>query len=154
MLTVVSAAQAQIGVQVGGGLIYGTEAEELGFNVRGTVRFGNFRVAPGLDYFFVEQVDGFKTRLYSINIDGNYVFDLPGGIVSPYVLLGLNFTTGSFEEENSGIKISNTETGVNIGGGVDFNLKVINPFAEVKYVIGDADQVVFAAGIKFGFGSK
>ncbi|MEO1653534.1 MAG: hypothetical protein AAFU64_08320, partial [Bacteroidota bacterium] len=83
-LCITPMAQAQVGIEVGGGLIYGTEVEQLGINARGGFRFGNWRVAPGINYFFPQNDDFFggdiKTTVWSINIDGNYVFEV-GGIV-------------------------------------------------------------------------
>ncbi|MDX2304245.1 MAG: outer membrane beta-barrel protein [Microscillaceae bacterium] len=152
-----SLSKAQVGIHLGGGLIYGTEVEQLGLNGRATFRFGNWRIAPGVDYFFPEKSGGLKVTVWSVNVDGNYVFDLPSGLVSPYVLAGLNFTTLTVKLDDNSLfdeDGSNTELGLNIGGGVDFNLKVVNPFIEFKYVLGEADQGVLAFGVKFGIGRK
>lgn len=161
LLMMAPLAQAQVGIEVGAGLIYGTEVEQVGLNARGGFRFGNWRVAPGINFFFPQNDDFFggdlKTTVWSINIDGNYVFE-PGGIVGVYPLVGLNFTTVRVKSssDNGGLfdetTVSDTEVGVNIGAGVEFDVKVIKPFLEFKYVIGNFDQAVFTGGVKFGIG--
>ena len=138
------------GVHIGGGLIFGTEVEQLGLNGRAVFTLGDWRIAPGIDFFFPEN----RVTVWSINGDGNYVFEV-SGLVKPYLLAGLNFTTVSFRDDDGFFndnRASRTEVGLNIGGGIDFDLPKVTPFAEFKYTISDFDQAVFTFGVKFGIG--
>ena len=47
---------------------------------------------------------------------------------------------------------SHTEIGLNLGMGLSFDIEGVLPFAELKYVAGDADQAVLLLGVKFNIG--
>ncbi len=148
-----SSAQAQF--EIGGGLIYGTDIEELGISGRAAFRLtDNWRIQPTFNYFFTEDVGSIKTSVWSLNADANYVFGV-FGVLKPYVLAGLNITTVRVKIDDNSFLADNTESdtevGVNLGGGLDFDLKKVIPFVEIKFVLSDFDQAVLAGGVKFGF---
>lgn len=63
--------------------------------------------------------------------------------VLPYIGGGLNIgrlSNGS----------SNTEAGLNLGGGLRFPMASVSPFIEARAVISDLDQAVLAFGLVFG----
>lgn len=140
--------------RIGGGLVYGTEIENPGINAHGEIFLNEqWAIAPGIVYFFPKKiVEDLDFKWFEINANAHYYFEADG--VEPYALGGLNiamvsvdfpnFFTGEVESETS------TEVGLNIGGGVNFNTGGnLKPFGELRYVIGDADQLVIGAGIRF-----
>lgn len=156
-----STALAQIS-SAGLGLMYGSEIEQLG--VRGDVVYQineDFRAVADLGIFFPEKTDfggGVESKVtwWEINANGNYLYyrDDSRGFLA-YALAGLNFSTVkvSFEGTTpaSNIEDSETEVGVNIGTGMEYALGFANLFAEVKYVLGDADQLNLGLGFRFRF---
>ncbi|MDX1628036.1 MAG: hypothetical protein R3345_05020, partial [Fulvivirga sp.] len=71
------------------------------------------------------------------------------GDVTAYALGGLNLATIGFDNP-FGDDDSNTELGLNLGIGTNFNINSsVMPFAQLRFVIGDADQAVLSFGVKF-----
>lgn len=146
----------------GVGLMYGSEIEQLG--VRGDVVYqinDDFRAVADLGIFFPEKNDfggGVESKVtwWEINANGNYLYyrDDTRGFMA-YALAGLNFATVkvSFEgtTPTNNIEDSETEVGLNIGTGMEYALGFANLFAEVKYVLGDADQLNLGLGFRFIF---
>jgi len=144
-LTTVFAQQGEksIGVNLG----YGSEIESLKLGVNFKYNFSDqFRVAPSFDYFFEKN----HVTLWGINADANYLFNVADGI-NVYPLAGLALIGASY----SGIlgNSSDTELGINLGGGVDFRLTDEVDFnIEAKYQILDHwDQLVLSFGISYRF---
>ncbi|NJO02486.1 MAG: porin family protein [Bacteroidia bacterium] len=151
--------------ELGAGLIYGTEIEEIGFNVRANYSFNeNLRIAPSINYFIPnkEDIGGFenKTSIWSINVDGNYLLFIGSDMVNLYGLAGLNVTlvkTSQEQEVEGGFNTeisedTETEVGLNLGIGVDVDLGRITPFGEFKYVVSEFDQAVLTVGVKVRIG--
>jgi len=136
---------------VGGGLVYGTEVEKGGIDIRGDIRINqNWAIVPNINFFFPESSDNFKSGFTGINIDGHYLVDLGSG-ANVYPLFGLNFGHSSFKNKINDTKSTNTELGINIGGGIEyfFSRKVAG-FFELKYVIiTDYDQGVLGFGVLY-----
>ncbi|TRX62568.1 porin family protein [Fulvivirga sp. M361] len=142
-------------ITVGGGFAYGTEIENIGLHLDGQYFIKeNLAIAPSFYYYFPKEVvPGFDLKWFEFNANVNYYFELDSE-VRPYALGGLNFaflTVPSvsflgFETE----KETSTEVGLNIGAGADFPLGgSVTPFGELRYIIGDADQLAIAAGVRF-----
>jgi outer membrane protein X len=142
----------RIGAQLG----YGTEIESLGIGARFDYAITEqILLAPDLMYFFGKSESNFDLSWFDINLNGNYLFDIGNAEITPYALAGLNFGILSVDYDYpSGIPgtpgdTSSTEIGLNIGGGADFLVGTLTLFGEIRYVLGDADQLVIAAGAKF-----
>lgn len=129
-------AQANFGVQ-------GNWGSETDFGVGGRILLNipnvNLEAAGTVDIYFPDQGD-----FWEVNGNIFYHFHLPDSpSVLPYLGAGLNVGTVS-----NGA--SNTEFGLNIGGGVRFPTGTMAPFVEGRGVISDFDQFVVTAGIVFG----
>ncbi len=100
----------------------------------------NLEGAGSFDVYFPDADFDF----WEINANLFYHFHLPDSpSVLPYLGGGLNiarFSNGA----------SDTEAGLNIGGGVRFPTGNVSPFVEGRGVVGDASQFVVTAGILFG----
>jgi len=139
-------AQAQDGrIQVGPGLAYGNEAENLGISVDGYYTINDqFRAGAAFTYFFPEN----DINHYTIDLNGNYIFHEDEQLMA-YAIAGLNIFTYSWDI--AGVDDSETELGLNVGAGIEYGLNVGNLFGELKLtgIAGDADQLVLGAGIRF-----
>ena len=118
--------------RIGAGLAYGSEISAAGLAVNGEFFLKKkVAVSPGFIFYFEDAWE----------VNGNINWILSGNdAILPYVITGLNLISSN----------SNSEIGVNAGIGSNFDIGGRSrPFAEVKYVLGNADQLVLLGGIKF-----
>jgi outer membrane immunogenic protein len=107
-------------------------------------------LSPNILLYFPESNAFYKWSFWEINFNGNYYF-YNKDIFEFYGLAGLNYTRVKVKEkfgnENSR---SDGEVGLNLGGGINFQIgKTFVPFSEVRLTIGEFDQFVISAGLKF-----
>ena len=100
----------------------------------------NISVAPDFTLYF----PGNSQNFWAINANGHYYFMEPSSGV--YALTGLQIAN------LSGFGTSFTRLGLNLGGGYAHDLGNFLPFGELKFVIGDFDQFVFNAGVRWLIG--
>lgn len=142
---------------VGAGLMYGSETEKLGVRVDGVYQINEeFRAVADLGIFFPESNEIFgtdyKTTWWELNVNGNYLFYTdPEQGLQTYALAGLNLTTVKVKVGDE--SDSESEAGLNIGIGGEYNLDFANLFGEIKYVLGDADQLNIGIGLRFPIGN-
>lgn len=146
-------------LSVGAGLSYGFDVAKPGVFGRAAYQINdNVRGNLTLNFFFADKADvlGIKVKssLWTINLDGHI------GIVDSdkaqiYGLAGINFATASATVEVPGVgneSDSSSKIGFNVGAGAQLvtngNLR---PLAEIKYVLGDASQLVIMAGAVLNF---
>ena len=146
-------------ISAGGGLSYGSEAETIGFNLRGQYNINeNIDVVGGFTFFFPKKTSQnipffgtieTKSSFWTFDIDGHYNFVINDKF-SFYPLAGLNITGVSVEVD--GTKDSDTEAGLNIGVGATYKInEQLKGFAETKYIISDFDQAVITFGVLYSF---
>ena len=135
-------------IRIGGGLGYGSKINNIGLNFRGDVKFPKqWSITPHFNYFFNKKKEVFTQKWNAINIDGHYFFEIDRTWLL-YPLCGINFA--SIVEETDAITFSNSEVGINLGFGSEYYFeRNISGFGEIKYVIGDADQLVINFGILY-----
>lgn len=139
-------------IQIGGGLGYGTEIESLGIQAGGVYTINDqFRGALDLIYYFPNDSFGYDFTWFEINANGHYLFLSEDDIVV-YGLAGLNIATLKFDyPENQffgGGSVSESEVGINIGAGIEYNLGGLNLYGEAKYALSSADQLVISGGVR------
>ncbi|MGM0589819.1 MAG: outer membrane beta-barrel protein [Bacteroidota bacterium] len=137
-----SFAQNDSDFQIGGGLIYGTEVEALGIQAGAKYGFTN-EISATADFaiYFPDDYDW-----WTINVNGHYHF-INEDRMKVYGLAGLNYAT--IEVGFLGTSTSDSEVGLNIGGGAEFALGFVDLYTEAKYILGDADQLAISAGLRF-----
>lgn len=157
-LVTVFTSQAQE-IDLKGALSIGTEVEPgIGIHLGGLYQLQEeIDIAAGFTFFLPDsyQSSGFggnyevKSSMWMFDVDGHYIFDLDGFIVYP--LAGLNFTTYKVKYEGIGFNdISNTEFGLNIGGGAEYGFSdKLKAFGELKYIISSYDQAVINLGVLY-----
>jgi outer membrane protein X len=143
--------------KLGAGLAFGSEVENVGLHVRGDIPLSDsWRAAPAINIFF----PGNDLNWFEINLDANYIIPIQSDVVGLYGLAGLNLAFIGVDDRTiivGGTPVevdgeTNSELGINLGLGAEFNIESsVTPFAEIKYVFGDWDQAVLAAGVKFSF---
>ena len=143
LLFVTNTVQAQL--KVGGGLGFGFDVENLALQARGVYGINEqFRGEADFSYY-LEGTDGLS--YWEFNLNGNYMIINSGGF-NIYALAGLNFF--HFSTETIIGNVSDTDTGLNIGGGAEMGLTDnVNLFGEAKFVLGGADQLFVAVGALF-----
>ena len=114
--------------KVGGGFAYGTEIEKLAIQLGAIFDINApIEIAPDFKYYFTDEFETFW------ELNANVHYNLTKDEKNNFFLLGgLNYATRSFEI--FGISGSNSEIGLNIGAGADFNLGGFSLVPEVKYV--------------------
>lgn len=166
-------ANAQVGVdtqspaydiKAGGGLVYGTDIESLGLQANGYYRLPvNEQVFVGGDitYFFgdSESFPGGEESysLLTININGQYHFYQDDGL-GAYGLGGINYGMFRYSAEYDQASDFNTsgsesEVGLNLGAGVEYDLDFGMIYGELKFVVSGYDQLVLGAGVRIPLGN-
>jgi opacity protein-like surface antigen len=147
-------------IKIGGGIILGTGVSGIdqvdnnfGLKVDGIYTINEeFRAGADFGFYFPHEENGFKQTVWELNFNGNYVFHNQDALLL-YGLGGINITNISFDQSNNqgfNISGSDSEFGLNVGGGLEYGLDFGDLFAELKYVLSDADQLVLGAGVRFG----
>jgi hypothetical protein len=115
------------------------DVDEVGIGVVG--EFGvaqKISIAPQFILYFPDNFDFFE-----LNLNANYYF-FNQDVFELYGLGGLNFARASANGN------SNTELGLNVGVGTNFQIgKSFVPFAELRFTVGDYDQLALGLGVKF-----
>lgn len=137
-----SYAQEASDFKVGGGIAYGTEAEAIGIQAGAKYAFTpEISGAADFTIYFPEHMD-----MWALNANAHYDFFAEDNI-TVYGLGGLNYTTMSVDF--GGGSISDSDVGLNLGGGAEFGVDFANIYTELKYVLGSTDQLVLAGGLRF-----
>ncbi|MFO7702681.1 MAG: outer membrane beta-barrel protein [Psychroflexus maritimus] len=151
-------------ISIGGGLAYGTGAapslselnNSLGIQLGGFYTLTDSKLRAGLDfiYYFPDKESGVEFKLWELNANLHYIF-LEESDYFIYGLGGVNISSVKLDYEGDsffgGGSYSESEFGLNLGAGFEYNLDFANLFAEAKYgnLGGDADQFVLSAGLRF-----
>lgn len=138
-------AQAQL--SVGAGVSYGSEVEAVGIQPRVVYAIsGPWRAAADFNFY----LDGKeKVTYWDLNLNGQYAFHESDALTA-YALAGLNFFHAEVDTGSSlpGFEdVSETETGLNLGAGIQLPLGRLSGLLEARYVLGDYDQLVLSACI-------
>lgn len=152
MLLIMQNAQAQENVKSRLGFfaaIASGDIDEVGFG-----GIGEFKVAPRVTispqviFFLPEDRGNHVTSFMELNGNVNYYF-YNSSIFEFYGLGGLNFARRHLDFDDGGDQYD-SELGLNLGGGINFEVgRNVVPFSELRATIGDFDQVVVTAGLKF-----
>jgi len=139
---------AEAQTRLGAGLAWGSDVDDLGLGINGEFFVkDNISINPGIILYF-EDNGAFQDRdWWELNINGNFYFASEGS-VDFYGVGGINLTTRSIKSQ--GERDSDTELGINLGIGANFNTNgSLIPYTQLKYIAGNYDQAVLFFGIKF-----
>ena len=143
-------------INIGGGLIIGTDLPPLGLQFKGT--YGMDMVLEDLSaslefaIFFPSSKNNYDHSRWSIDVDGNYIFWNASGF-NFYAIAGLNITHYAKKYTGALVNIpddTGTKPGLNAGAGVNYKFSSnLSAFSEVKYVLSNFDQAAFNFGVLF-----
>lgn len=85
-------------------------------------------------------------------LNGNLTWDLAitGQPISPFVLGGLNIARSSVTLQTE--TFSNTEVGLNVGGGIRFSAGTLEPLVGLRAEVDGGEGVVIFAALPFSLG--
>jgi outer membrane protein X len=139
---------------IGFSLNYGSEIESLGIGGHFTYNLINhFRLATDFTYFIKKN----NINAWDLNVNAHYLVPLSDTPVTVYPVLGFIITHWSYGEEinlgNYKFSASKTKVGVNLGGGLQYDITRNFFFkSELKYaIVSDFDQAVITAGLGIKF---
>ena len=144
----------------GGGLVFGSEIENIGLQANGHLvvnEENKLRIGADITYFFTDKASvdelELKTSVFAINVNGHYML-VSSDVLILYALGGLNFGFVSVDASGPAsqfldlVDTNDTEIGLNIGGGVEYGVPFGRVYAELKYVLGGFDQLVIGGGVR------
>ena len=154
-LAIPQSASAQL--FLGGGLVYGTDISSLGLQANGHLvvnEENKLRIGADLTFFLPEktstEIGDFTTNLFAINVNGHYMFVTAEELIM-YAIGGINLAFASVETPTiAGLPIDNTNSdlGLNLGGGVEVTVPFGRIYGELKYTVGGFDQLQIDAGVR------
>ncbi|OGU07503.1 MAG: hypothetical protein A2W29_03145 [Gemmatimonadetes bacterium RBG_16_66_8] len=103
----------------------------------------SFDLYPSFQIFF----PGNNITVWSLNAEGRYWVKLNTPNPGLYVGGGLNYTHTSVSVV--GFSASASDVGLGLLGGWDFKAVSWRPFAQIHFVLGDANRVEFGGGVNF-----
>ena len=145
-------APGAIAAQTIGGVVgYHDDFEALGIGAYGAIPlpqlYENLSINPSFVYYFPDGFDAFE-------VNGDLVYSFPVSAdspVVPFALAGLNIMRVSVDAGAFGSG-SNTDIGLNLGGGVTFPVEGFTPFAGAKFEIQDGTGFLIFGGVGFDVG--
>ena len=134
-------AAADVDVGVRGG--YYTDAEEgfLGVDLLMQIQDTRWFFNPNIEYVFVDPGD-----LATLNLDVHYDLDTDNDDL--YIWLG-GGPAIIFRDDAHPRGDDETDLGLNLLGGVGWQLESIVPYVQAKAIIADDNEVVLAVGVRF-----
>ncbi|MEX0773090.1 MAG: hypothetical protein WEB89_09165 [Balneolales bacterium] len=156
-LGLMTATEANAQVKAGGGLAYGSEVTKLGIQANGYYTIpANEQIRAGLEftYFFPESYEGGSSRISEFNVNGNYFF-YEEDEISAYGLAGISHITSSVSWDETSFSgaggASGSWTGINLGGGAEYEAGFGSLYGELKFVLSTYDQLVLSVGTRIPF---
>lgn len=137
--------QAQLGIQAGGGLAFGTWNNDIGLQLNSHFEFTEeWEGSASFTFFFAGE--GFD--IWTLDFDGHYVFDGGDGLYY-WPQAGLNITNYSIPGFG-GFGGSFSDISISIGAGAEKEFTdQMSGVAGVKYVLSGADQLIISATVLF-----
>lgn len=142
--------EGQIGIS--GGISYGFDIEDLGIRA-GVTYFLNetMRVGGDITYWLVDTPSGMSATYLEFNGNFNYIFYAENDLMFYGIgALGIHYASISYDDNHwGGGDYSDTDLGLAVGVGLEYNLGSVSLFAEPKIFLSGFDQAKFNAGVRF-----
>lgn len=135
---------------VGGTLAWNTDSEDVGIGAYVAIPLPalseNIVIKPDFTFYFPD-----VGTVWELNGDLVYRFDLANNQqIVPFALGGLNIVHVSYDA--GVVSVSDTDVGLNLGGGIVFPLESIRPAVGAKFEIHNSTSFVLFGGIGFPLG--
>lgn len=144
-----SGVKAQI--SAGGGLVYGSNINNIGISINGKYVFNeSWSAAPSFTYFLKKDYVSWS----ALDLDANYQITEVENIGSLYAIGGLNLTFFKLDYDDfggyGGGSITGSDVGVNLGIGITIPAsEKLNIAPELKYSFGGANYLRIGAKVMF-----
>jgi len=142
-------------INIGGGLVIGTDRPNIGLKVNGTYGMDflleNLSASAAFTFFVPSSTALTTYNRWGIDIDGHYKFYEVSDFEF-YALGGLNIASYTAKTTIWGTttKVSGTKPGLNVGAGAIYNFgERMKAFSEFKYVLSNYDQAEITFGVLF-----
>jgi hypothetical protein len=136
---------------INAGISYGFDIEELG--LRGGLTYflsPDMRIGGDLNYWLVESPSGGSSTFLEINANFNYIFYNENNMILYGIgSLGIHYSRVKFTFFGETISDSDSELGLGIGGGFEYNLGPVSVFAEPKLFLTGFDQLKLNIGVRY-----
>lgn len=136
---------------INAGISYGFDIEELG--LRGGLTYfltPEMRIGGDLNYWLVESPSGGSSTFLEINANFNYIFYNENDMILYGIgSLGIHYARVKFTFFGETISESDSELGLGIGGGFEYNLGPVSVFAEPKLFLTGFDQLKLNIGVRY-----
>lgn len=146
-----SFAQKQGDITVGAGVTYGFEVEEMGIQLNGNYAINEkMRIGADFIYWLTESSDYYSVTMWEFNANFHYIFYNEKGLIL-YGMGTLGLHTASVKVDHPLVgssTSSDSEIGLGLGGGLEYNLGSVKLFAEPRLFISGYDQFTFSAGVR------
>ena len=147
-----------VGLAFGSGVGFAGLDNDLGIRVDGYYAVTpEIRAGADFTFYFPKSEGDVDLTVWELNFNGNYIFLDEDGLLV-YALAGINITGISIDvpSVNTGFgtfggSSSDSEFGLNLGGGLEYALDFADLFAEAKLgnLGGNADQFALGVGLRF-----
>ena len=138
-------AWADPGIRIGsrGGVEFRNGADPYaGVDLRLSFPLTPLTINPTFDYVFDQ-----KATLYELSVNALYYLPVPIQRVDPYVGVGVNVTSFTYNETTQGVDNGGNRLGMNLTAGACFDIPVVSPFVQVVKQIGEFDPMSLGAGL-------
>ena len=142
-------AQEKGDISIGAGVAYGFDIEDIGIQANGTYTLNeNMRLGADVIYWLTDTDFGDYTA-FEVNANFHYLFYNENDLVL-YGLgsLGIHYVSYSFSMFGFSESVSDTELGLGIGAGLEYNLGAVKLYAEPRIFLSGLDQFVLSAGVR------
>lgn len=115
------------------------------------------QLSGAFDFYFAEdrqiQTEEVGQTIFTVDLNAHYMIPTEGTL-SPYAGAGIGITSFSTEEiESGGVTYggdSDSDTGLNVVGGVEFEAGSFQPFVQGQFTVGgDVDRFGITGGLLF-----
>ena len=145
-------------LRVGGGLVYGTDIDNVGIEINGVYQFDEqWEGGIAFTHFFKKNYATWNV----LDFNGHYTFYSDNNKLSVYGLggLSLTFAQAKFPDVTfngvtvmSGTTVSSTDAGLNLGAGVNYALTdQLNLAPELKVTIANGSYVRMGVTLQYRF---
>ncbi len=147
--------EASAQISVGGGIVYGTDINNIGISANGKYVINEtWSAAPSFTYFLKKNYVNWS----SLDLDANYNFKEIENLGKLYAIGGLNMTFFKIKYEmdlgaygDLSDSLTGSDAGLNLGIGLEKEISetmAISP--ELRYTIGGANYLRIGVKIMFG----
>ncbi len=142
------------GISVGGGISYGFDIEEIGIQLSGTYGLNeNMRLGADIVYYLIGNENFFgeeiSTTALEVNFNYHYIFYNENDLTLYGIgTLGIHYIKSSFSIAGFSEDFSDTELGLGLGAGLEYNLGSVALYAEPRIFLSGFDQLALSAGVR------